>query len=510
LEPICRETYGVMVYQEQVMQAARVLAGFSLGKADVLRHAMGKKIEEKMEEQRQAFITGCMETNQIPREKAERIFELLRKFSNYGFNKSHAAAYALVAYQTAYLKANYPVEFYCAIMTNDMADTEKLAEYIAEARANGIEVLPPDVNESEMGFTPVKNGTAIRFGLVAIKGIGEVAVRNILDARKQAGKFGSLSDLCTRVDTRTVNRRVLEALIKAGACDCFGKTRASLMASLDSTLSRAISLAQDRARGQATLFSFVEEQATQSSSGADEPEWPQSQLLAAEKELLGFYVTGHPLTPYVRILEKYALHRASEIPGLPARTVTRVGGLVTAVQTGTSRKTRKPYTIATVEDMTGSFQVVCINNDHERYNALLKQGDAVMLIGEVVPDEQSSKVFPYDIIPLGDAPQRFTSQVHFRLHTAALTEAKLCDLRSIIEQHRGRCPLFLCFVYPDGTNVFVETHDYFHVRPSLELEQAINARFGDGTYHAKIDSSVPPRRRRVWERVDESANSRGN
>lgn len=506
LEPICRETYGVMVYQEQVMQAARVLAGFSLGKADVLRHAMGKKIEEKMEQQRQAFITGCAETNQIPREKAEKIFELLRKFSNYGFNKSHAAAYAIVAYQTAYLKANYPVEFYCAIMTNDMADTDKLAEYIAEARANGIEVLGPDVNESDMGFTPVRNASAIRFGLVAIKGVGEVAVKNILDARKAGGKFASLADLCDRVDTRTVNRRVLEALIKSGACDCFGRTRASLMASVDATLSRASSLAQDRARGQTTLFTFIEEPGTGPAGEVDRPEWPQNELLAAEKELLGFYVTGHPLTPHIGLLERYALCAAKELSELPERTVTRVGGMVTARQTGVSKKTKKPYTMATIEDMTGSFQVLRVNDSHEKFESLLQQGRAVMVVGELGAGDQKTKVFPYEIVPLEDAPQRFTLQVHLRLHTTLVDRKKLEGLRDIIVQHRGSCPVFLCFVYPSGVNVFVEAHDYYRVRPSQELEQAVNTMFGEGAYYARVDTSVPPRQRRRWERVDESGN----
>ena len=220
LEPIARETYGILIYQEQVMQAAQILAGFTLGAADILRRAMGKKKVEEMQKQREKFVKGCAEHNKIPKAKADQIFDLLEKFAGYGFNKSHAAAYAVVAYQTAYLKANYPVEFFCAMMTNDMANTEKLAEYIAEAREFGIEVLQPDVNESEMFFAPAREGKAIRFGLVAIKNVGEAAVEAILKARKENGNFKSLSELCERVDGRSLTRKTLEALIKTGACDC--------------------------------------------------------------------------------------------------------------------------------------------------------------------------------------------------------------------------------------------------------------------------------------------------
>src|ERR1019366_1400725 len=285
LEPIARETYGILIYQEQVMQAAQVLAGYTLGGADLLRRAMGKKKREEMAKQRAIFVKGCKEKNQIPEKKANEIFDLLEKFAGYGFNKSHAAAYAIVAYQTAYLKANYPVEFFCAMMTNDMADTAKLSQYINEAREFGIEVLQPDVNESQVHFAPAPQRAAgvppavqtasssgsgkesqsrqqdaggtlggIRFGLAAIKGVGEVAVETILQARNERGKFTSLSDLCERVDGRTVNRKILEALIKSGACDGFGQTRATLCAQIERTLGRAASIAADRQRGQSSLF----------------------------------------------------------------------------------------------------------------------------------------------------------------------------------------------------------------------------------------------------------------
>ena len=259
LEPIAKETYGILVYQEQVMQAAQLLAGYTLGAADLLRRAMGKKKVEEMQKQRETFVKGAREKNNIPAAKANQIFDLLEKFAGYGFNKSHAAAYAVVAYQTAYLKANYPVEFLSAMMTNDMADTAKLSLYIAEARTMGIEVLAPDVNESQVVFAPAREGTVIRFGMAAVEGVGEVAVENILKARNEGGKFKSLADLCERVDGRTVNRKILEALIKSGACDCFGETRATLVAQIERTLSRAASIVSDRQKGQSSLFGMMHE-----------------------------------------------------------------------------------------------------------------------------------------------------------------------------------------------------------------------------------------------------------
>src|SRR6202453_966828 len=346
LEPISRETYGILIYQEQVMQAAQLLAGYTLGGADLLRRAMGKKKVEEMQKQRESFVKGCAATNKISAAKANQIFDLLEKFAGYGFKKSHAAAYAVVAYQTAYLKANYPVEFFCAMMTNDMGDTDKLSRYINEAREFGIEVLQPDVNESGVYFEPApqkedeKRG--IRFGLAAVKNVGEATVESLLKERNGNGKFKSLADLCERVEGRAVNRKVLEALIKCGACDCFGQTRATMFSQIDRALARAAGIQSDKQKGQSSLFGTLEEKSTaQTEVEKGLPEWPQHELLAYEKELLGFYVTGHPLTPYVPLLKKYALANTSQLAELPNRSMTRIGGLIAAVQNGVSKKSGK-------------------------------------------------------------------------------------------------------------------------------------------------------------------------
>jgi DNA polymerase III subunit alpha len=510
LEPICRETYGIMVYQEQVMQATQVLAGYTLGAADLLRRAMGKKKVEEMAQQRDSFVQGCARLNRIPAAKANQIFDLLEKFAGYGFNKSHAAAYAIVAYQTAYLKANYPVEFLCAMMTNDMADTAKLGLYIAEARSMGIEVLPPDVNESQVAFAPARDGTVIRFGLAAVKGVGEIAVESILKARAQGGRFGTLPELCDRVDLRAVNRKVLEALIKCGACDGLGATRAAQCAAVDRVLSRAAGAAADRQRGQASLFGLLQEGA----APGDEPlpslaEWPQSEILAHEKELLGFYVTGHPLTPCVPILEQYGLSTTATVGQLPNRSLTRIGGMISAVQQGVSRKSGQPYALATLEDLEGSIQLLCLNENYEKYRSLLNVNQTVLVVGEIALGDDRPKLFPQEIIPLEQAPARYTRQVHLRLQTAQLSPDRIETIRDITARFPGRCPLFLCFRQPSGPVIFVEAHERFGVAPSMDLQKALTDALGPEVYYPKVDVALPDRQPRRWARKNgESAETR--
>ena len=497
LEPISRETYGILIYQEQVMQAAQLLAGYSLGKADLLRRAMGKKKVEEMQKQRDSFV---------PAAKANQIFDLLEKFAGYGFNKSHAAAYAIVAYQTAYLKANYPVEFFCAMMTNDMAALEKLAEYIAEARQFEIEVLGPDVNESGVYFAPARDGKAIRFGLAAIKGVGEAAVEAILKARNGHGKFNTLAELCEHVDGRSLGRKTLEALIKTGACDCFGQTRATLFSQIERTLQRAASILSDKQKGQTSLFCALEEKNQVMPEALSQlPEWPQHELLTHEKELLGFYVTGHPLTPFAPILEKYTLTTTAKLAEIPNRSLTRIGGMIAAAQHGFSKKSGKPYSMVTLEDLEGSVQML-VMNEHEKFRPLLEVNQAILVVGEVSTSEDKPKIFPQEIMPLADAPKKYTKQVHLRLSSAHLQPRDLEALRDLLAAHPGKCPVFLCFKLPGGEMVFIETHERCAVAPSLELEHEVNKMLGEKTYYAKVDMSLPERQKRSWERKTDSDN----
>ena len=511
LEGISKETYGVLIYQEQVMQAAQILAGYTLGGADLLRRAMGKKKAEEMSQHRKLFVKGAKEHNHIPESKANQVFDLLEKFAGYGFNKSHAAAYAIVAYQTAYLKGNYPVEFLSAMLTNDMGTTEKLKIVLDEAKALGVEVLSPDVNDGQAFFFPSnskpKNQSseppkqAIRFGLAAIKGVGEAAVKGIIEARDKGGKFTSLTDFCERVDSRTVTRKTLEALIKCGACDSFGETRASMFAALERIMARAASAAADRVRGQVSLFGMMEEPAAAKvEKPAQLAEWAQHELLAHEKELLGFYVTGHPLTPLAPLLEKFCLHNSTTAKTLAARTMTRIGGMVGAVQQGMSKKSGKPYAMVTLEDLEGTFSMLLMNENYDKYREHLVSGKALLVVGEVNNEEDKPKLFPSEIMPLEDAPRKFTKQVHLRLYPAHVDGAKLEAARALVEAHRGKCPLFLCFRYPDAPPLFIETHERYAVAPTLAFQRAVDELLGEETYYAKVDTSAPERPKRAWER----------
>jgi DNA polymerase-3 subunit alpha len=307
-----------------------------------------------------------------------------------------------------------------------------------------------------------------------------------------------------------VNRKVLEALIKSGACDGFGQTRASLFAQIERTLARAAVIIADRQRGQSSLFGTFEEQAPPMPDPmTDLPEWPQHELLAHEKELLGFYVTGHPLTPYAPILEKYTLANTVTLTQLPNRSLTRIGGLIAAVQHGVAKKSGRPYCLVTLEDLEGSVQVLCMNENYDNYRELLVPNQAILVIGEVNTGDEKPKIFPQEIMPLADAPRRFTKQVHLRLHTAHLEPEHLSTVSELVAAHPGKCPLFLCFVRPSGEVVFLEAHERFFVAPSRELQQAADDLFGEETYYAKVDTAPPERAPRRWERRPEYAGAEG-
>ena len=392
------------------------------------------------------------------------------------------------------------------MMTNDMSDTAKLSQYIAESRVMGIEVLAPDVNESQVAFAPAREGNVIRFGLVAIKGVGELAVEAILKARSEGGRFTSLADLCERVDGRTVGRKTLEALIKTGACDGFGQTRATLFAQIERTLARAASILSDKQKGQSSLFGALEEKAPPMPEAISNlPEWPQHELLAHEKELLGFYVTGHPLTPFAPILEKYCLNTTANLAELPTRSLTRIGGLIAAAQHGISKKNGKPYSMVTLEDLEGSVQVLVMNENYDKFRSLLEVNKAILVIGEVNTGEDKPKIFPQEIMPLEDAPKKFTKQVHLRLHTAHLKPENLDSVRELVTAHPGKCPLFLCFMRPTGEVIFIEPNERFCVTPSRQLQEAADLQFGEETYYVKVDTTLPEKQQR-WGRKTENGN----
>src|SRR2546430_2019285 len=394
MEKFTRETYGIMVYQEQIMQIASEMAGFTMGEADILRRAMGKKDRDLMAKQRAKFVAGCAERG-VTRAKADRVWELMEKFAGYGFNKSHAAAYALVAYQTAYFKANFPVEFMAALLTSEMGDTDKIVKYIEECRAMGIRVVPPDVNVSAVQFSVA--GDTVRFGLAAIKNVGEAAMQSILRSRSGEGTFTTLEDFCARVDLRLVNRRVVESLIKAGAFDSLGLTRAHLVATTDTALESGQRQQRDRAEGQGSFFEILPAAPVRATAPAHiTPEWETDQRLAFEKEVLGFYISGHPLARYRGVVEPLGITTSADLAakGHGARVI--LFGLANGLKE-TSTKGGNRMAFFTLEDMEGTVEVTVFPEPFKTAAACLRSDEAVLVRGRVDDGDKGRVVLAEDV-----------------------------------------------------------------------------------------------------------------
>ena len=486
LEPILKETFGVFVYQEQVMQAANVLAGYSLGGADMLRRAMGKKKPEEMEKQREIFIRGCHEKNNIPRAKANRIFDMLFEFAGYGFNKSHSAAYGVVSYQTAWLKANYPVEYMAALLSNELANTDKIQLFINECKRMGIDVLAPDVNESGVRFT-VRDGR-IRFGLAAIKNIGEIAVENLIQVRNTDGRFKSFEDFCTRIDLRIVNRKVVECLVRCGAFDSLGQPRAQLFPAIEHQMSRAASLQRDRERGQTALFSVEPVNARKpATSQSPSEEWTQGQMLSFEKELLGFYVTGHPLTQYAEVLRRFELTGSGQLSQFQDGQTARIGGIISKLTLKTTKQ-GKPMAIMTLEDLDGSVEILVFPDSYARYASSLKTDAAILVCGRTNLRDDKPKIAAEQIYSLDDVPNKFTKAVHIRLSAGTTEDSALTRLHEVLGTHHGNVPVLFCFIYPDGKLVFLEAHGRFSVAPTQQFVRDVEAILGEDSVWLKVDA----------------------
>lgn len=482
------------------MQAVQVLAGYSLGGADLLRRAMGKKKVEEMQKHRAMFVKGCKELNDIPEKSANEIFDLLEKFAGYGFNKSHAAAYAYVAYQTAFLKANYPVEFLSAMMTNDMNDTGKLAVLINEAKLYGIKVLPPDVNESQMNFAPAQNGTVIRFGMAAIKGLGEGPVQAILKARKEHGHFSGIFDLCESIDGRGMNRKVLESLIKSGSCDCFGETRSTMHSIIDLALTRASSIHQDQARGQGSLFDMLDQPDEVNLPKYEAlPEWPTKIMLQEERELMGFYVSGHPFDNFEDTAQQFRIHSIKELSHLEPKSMTRACGMISSVMKGVSKKSGKPYAMIQIEDKEESCSILLVNNNYEKFVSLAVEGEVIFVEGEVNNDDDKPKIFPTNLIAFNQAYQKWSKGIIVRIRSTSLTEENLEEIKLTSLAHRGPCDLIIMIQNADGSAVCIETHEKFKVSSSLDFQKSVNALLGYEACYVKADKSLPEPEKRRWE-----------
>jgi len=486
MQKFTQGTYGIMVYQEQIMQIASEMAGFTMGEADTLRRAMGKKDRELMAKQRDKFLAGCAEKGTAAA-KAERVWELMEKFAGYGFNKSHAAAYALVAYQTAYFKANYPVEFMAALLTSEMGDTDKIVKYIDECRAMDLRVQPPDVNVSAVQFSVA--GDTIRFGLAAIKNVGEAAMESILATRKQDGPFKSLEDFCARVDLRLVNRRVLESLIKAGAFDSLGLPRAHLMAGVDTALETGQRQQREKAEGQASFFDLLP---TPVAAPKAEPialvaEWDSDQRLEFEKEVLGFYISGHPLARYASMVESFGITSTSEIAAKSAGARVLLFGQVAALKE-TATKSGSRMAFVTLEDMVGTVEVTVFPEPFKAAAEHLRGRQPVLVRGRIDDADKGRVVLADDIRPLeaalaadGRGAVKSSSEpnaVRVRIRPAGDPRESIAALRTICGNHPGPVPVFVHLLLP-AQEVVVRTRG-LAVDAAPDLVAELNGRFGDG------------------------------
>jgi len=475
LEEVLGETYGVIVYQEQVMKIATLLADFRLEDADALRRAMGKKILAEMEKQREKFVQGARKKKINP-EKAERIFELMAKFAEYGFNKSHSAAYALIAFQTAYLKAHYPVEFMAALLTSEVDTTDKIVKYIAECRDMKIEVLPPDVNESWRDFTIV--GDRIRFGLAAIKNVGTGAIESILAEREEGGGYRSVFDFCRRVDLRRVNKRVLESLIKSGAFDSTGAPRARMMLALDDAVEWAQNFQKARASKQMGIFAQLEDGDPGWSEQEDLPEveeWPENQRLAFEKEAVGFYITSHPLARFEKEIKR---HTRDDTVSILTRqngsevTICGVAGSVKEIQT------RKGDRMAflSLEDMKGFVEVILFPEVFQASLPHLKGDDPLVVRGILDMEDENPKIKATEVLPLSQSGETPVSKVHFILRSPGIARAQLMDLKRILLENPGDSAAVLHLIIPSQGETIIRLP--IKVDPSPSLLESIEATFG--------------------------------
>jgi DNA polymerase-3 subunit alpha len=489
LDTILKDTYGVIVYQEQVMQIAQVLGGYTMGDADILRRAMGKKDPEEMAAQRERFVDGAKQ-KKIDEKKATEIFDQMETFARYGFNKSHSAAYALVSYQTAYLKTHYPVEFMAALMTSEMGDTDKVIKNLAECREMDIEVLAPDINESRSDFTPV--GDKIRFGLAAVKNVGEKAVEVILQSRNQDGPFLSLFDFCRRVDMTAVNRRVIENLIKCGAYDSTQVSRARMLGALDEAMKVGQAHQRDQASNQIDIFGMLGMQ----SKGGPRPgdvygpvaEWSAQEQLTFEKEALGFYITGHPLDKYERALKRITSGTIAAVKEKAAAGEVRLGGVVSALKLRNTKKGDR-YSNFNLEDKSGFIEVITWPDTYKKCAELLGGDDPIFVKGRLEVGEDRMQVIANEVGALAEAMKNAKNgagngngklngeKVHLYVRETEVSADELIRLRDTLLDYPGRSTVFLHMLGSDAETV-IELPDQVRISSTPELEAIVERLFG--------------------------------
>ncbi len=479
---LTEETLGVIVYQDQVLQIAQRMAGYSLGEADLLRRAMGKKKPEVMQEQRKRFVDGSVD-NGIDRGEAGHVFDMILEFAGYGFPKAHSTAYAYITYQTAYLKANHPAEYLASVLTIESANHDRLSRYIAHVREKAIEILPPDVNESEKDFGVVEG--AIRFGFAGIKNVGAGAIESILEARVEGGPFKSLFDFADRVDGKKVNRRVVEALVKCGAFDSLHSARASVWASIEAALERAAAAQRDRAVGQESLFGMASAgPALDAPRLIEASDWGERERLGHEKELLGFYVTGHPLAEVAPLLSRFTDTTALATEGKGGREI-RAGGLLTGLrETRTKRGQRMGF--GQLEDLEGSFELVIFSEPFEMHVELLRdaksgvgeEGPIPLVVHGTLEEGDPPKILVRDVTRLDRAEEQLSSSLRVRVQSPDVTRDRLTALRRLLGAHGGDAGVYLHITIPGESETVLGVGGIRGVSPSEELCRDVDRLFG--------------------------------
>ncbi len=491
---VLNETYGIMVYQEQVSRLVNRLGGIELKLAFRLAKAISKKKTDFIEKMREPFVEGAMEKG-VKRETANQIFEDILRFGSYAFNKAHSTGYALVAFKTAYMKVYYPCEYMAALLTFEMDSTDKIVDHLDECKRMGIDIAPPDINVSENDFTVVYRKGArpqIRFGLAAVKGVGEKAVAAILAARQAGGPFKSIFDFCERIDLSAVNRAVIEALIKCGAFDSTGAMRKALMVVLDDAIAHGARHAEDRRTGQMSLFGGPgrEEDAPR----LPHVQWSEAEMLAHEKATLGFYVTRHPLTSHEKTLRKYGTARTIDLGRYTDGSEVVLAGMISKVRTvvtKTGRSAGRRMGIVTIEDLSGQVEVILFPNDLERFQPLLALESVVFVRGQVDRRRQEPSLRVSEVILLDEADERLSAMVLVRMDPTTTADT-LREMSELVKRYRGDRPIYLQMWTRDGMKVTIRAGSGCGVRPSAEFLQAAEEIVGAGCVEALPAIRVQP------------------
>jgi DNA polymerase III subunit alpha len=482
LKEILKETYGVIVYQEQVMQIASAIGGYTMAEADILRKVMSKKKPSEMEKERPKFLEGARRRN-IPEKKARKIWQQMETFAEYGFNKSHSTAYAMISYQTAYLKANYPVEFMAALLTSEKDNRDKIIKYINSCKDMGINVLPPDINESQSDFSIT--GEHIRFGLAAVKNVGIGAIDSIISVKEKEGKFVSFDDFCNRADLRKINKRMIESLIKCGVFDSLGYRRSQLMKYYERIIDTAQRRQREKLSGQTSFFDQMESEhfennnIMQECALSDIAEWDHKELLAHEKETLGFYITGHPLLRFADKLDILANVDTSSINDKKDRDSVTFGGVVSNIREVTTKK-KEVMAYITIEDLKGSVTVICFADLYSKAFGPVHSAEPVLIKGTIDAGEEGIKVIASEIIPLGEVVEQPYDLVHFSVDVSRSSAADIESLHKLLTQHKGKCDGFIR-ILNDVSEVLIYLGRDFQLELTDKLKEEADQLLGAGS-----------------------------